>query len=138
MYGCYQRVHLCLGVGLRLQIVVYEVVYRGGDEVGNQRVGLRLGVIVGNRGGDGRSDGGVHLGSSRVHGEGRIDGCADLCIGLSLRVVVAQVDGSLTDLLEVVDDTGALVAGQGDILVFDVAAHGMSRRHQVDDTRCVG
>ena len=105
-----QRIHLSLGEGLALQVVVHEIVHAGGDEVGDERIYFLLGVVgfegggnqlvhlcrgrvVGQCGSDGTHDGGIHLHGCRVGSECRVQGGSDGRVGLSLRVVVGEVDG---------------------------------------------
>ena len=106
-----ELLHLCLGVGVRLQVVVHQVVDRLRDKVSDQCICLCLRVVVGDGCGNRLTDGCVHLGGRRVCRQCRVDGCTDLGIRLSFGVVVREVDGGLAYLLEIIDSTTAFVSG---------------------------
>ena len=98
---------------MTLGVVVHQVVDAAGDEVGDERVHLRLGVV----GLESRSDGGVHLCRGRV---------------------VRQVNGCVANLLEVVDGLTTFVSAQRDVFIFHVTTDGVCRWNEIDDTHRIG
>ena len=150
-----QLLHLGLGVGLALQVIVHQIVNTRSNEVGNQRIHLSFGVIslksggnqrtdlcrgrvVGQCGGDGTCNSGIHLYGGRVGSECRVQRSSDGRVGLSLRVVVGEVDGRGAYLLPTVGSCTLVCGRDSDKLILRILLLGVCRRNEIDDIHRVG
>ena len=122
-----ELLHLCLGVGVALQVVIHQIVHRLRDEVGDECIHLGLGVIVGDGGGDGCG----HLRCGAVRCQSRVQRIADCRVCLCAGVVTTEVNGGRSYLLPTVGGRTLVGHGDSDILILHILRLRIGRRHEV-------